>query len=142
MQAGVAKADGKEALPYGIRRRSILVSSGKKPLSCPKFPVPNEGRRTVVVAMQSSTQPNPSAPFNAWQRATAALRAAEHRGAAHPEIVQLAEQVIRTRNALVLDRLAAGWQPPDDILQQLISDEELLRERDDCTHSDTPASTA
>jgi hypothetical protein len=86
--------------------------------------------------MQSDAQPNPSAPFNAWQRATAALRTAEHRGAAHPAIVQLAEQVIRTRNALVLDRLAAGWQPPDDILQHLISDEELLREKDDCTQSD------
>ena len=84
-----------------------------------------------MAAEPSTTQPNPSAPFNAWQRATAALREAEHRGAPHAEIVQLAEQVIRARNALVLDRLDAGWQPHDDVLQRLISDEELLREKDD-----------
>ena len=85
---------------------------------------------------QSTAQPNPSAPFNAWQRANAALREAEHRGASHAELVRLAEQVIRSRNALVLDRLEAGWQPHDDVLQHLISDEELLRERDDSSHQD------
>jgi hypothetical protein len=89
-----------------------------------------------VVAAQTSSQPNPSAPFNAWQRATAALRDAEHRGASHADIVRLAEQVIRARNALVLDRLAAGWQPREDILNHLISDEDLLRERDDSSHQD------
>ncbi|HZV27639.1 MAG TPA: hypothetical protein VFG00_15280 [Acidothermaceae bacterium] len=88
-----------------------------------------------------SAQPNPSAPFNAWQRATAALREAEHRGATHGEVVPLAEQVIRTRNALVLDRLEAGWQPHDDVLQHLISDEELLRERDDSSYQEITAST-
>ncbi len=94
-----------------------------------------------MAAVQSNAQPNPSAPFNAWQRATAALRAAEHRAATHPEIVRLAEQVIRTRNALVLDRLAAGWEPRENVLHHLISDEELLREKDDCTHRDISAST-
>jgi methionine aminopeptidase len=94
-----------------------------------------------VAAVQSNTQPNPSAPFNAWQRATAALREAEHRGATHPEIVRLAEQVIRTRNALVLDRLQAGWQPHHDVLHHLISDEELLREKDDSSYQDITAST-
>ncbi len=89
----------------------------------------------------SSPQPNPSAPFNAWQRATAALRDAEHRAAPHPEIVRLAEQVIRTRNALVLDRLDAGWQPRDGVLQHLISDEELLREKDDSSYQDITASS-
>ena len=94
-----------------------------------------------MAGVQSNAQPNPSAPFNAWQRATAALREAEHRGATHPEIVRLAEQVIRTRNALVLDRLQAGWQPHHDVLHHLISDEELLREKDDSNYQDITAST-
>lgn len=94
-----------------------------------------------MAAAQTHPLPNPSAPFNAWQRATAALRAAEGRGAPHSEIVRLAEQVIRTRNALVLDRLAAGWQPRDDILNHLLSDEELLREKDDSDHHDISANT-
>ena len=94
-----------------------------------------------MAAVESNAQPNPSAPFNAWQRATAALREAEHRGATHPEIVRLAEQVIRTRNALVLDRLQAGWQPHHDVLHHLISDEELLREKDDSSYQDITAST-
>jgi hypothetical protein len=94
-----------------------------------------------VAAVQGSAQPNSSAPFNAWQRATAALREAEHRGASHAELVRLAEQVIRARNALVLDRLDAGWQPHDDVLQHLISDEELLREKDDSSYQDISAST-
>jgi hypothetical protein len=95
-----------------------------------------------VAAAQNNAQPNPSAPFNAWQRATAALREAEHRGAAHAEIVRLAEQVIRSRNALVLDRLEAGWQPHDDVLQHLISDEDLLREKDDSSYENITASTS
>jgi hypothetical protein len=94
-----------------------------------------------VVAAQSKTPPNPSAPFNAWQRATAALREAEHRSASHAEIVRLAEHVIRARNALVQDRLSAGWEPRDDTLHHLISDEELLREKDDSRHDDITAST-
>jgi hypothetical protein len=94
-----------------------------------------------VTATQSNVQPNPSAPFNAWQRATAALREAEHRGASHADVVRLAEQVIRTRNALVLDRLEAGWQPRGDVLHHLISDEELLREKDDSSQQDITAST-
>ena len=94
-----------------------------------------------MAGVQSNAQPNPSAPFNAWQRATAALREAEHRHATHAEIVRLAEQVIRTRNALVLDRLEAGWQPRDDVLHHLISDEELLREKDDSSYQDITAST-
>lgn len=94
-----------------------------------------------MVAAQSNAQPNPSAPFNAWKRATAALREAEHRGAAHAEIVRLAEHVIRTRNALVLDRLDAGWQPRDDVLHHLMSDEDLLREKDDSDQQDIAAIT-
>jgi hypothetical protein len=109
-------------------------------LSRLKFPGYQRRWRTDVASAHNSAQPNPSAPFNAWQRATAALREAEHRGAPHSEIVRLAEQVIRTRNALVLDRLEAGWQPHDDVLQHLISDEELLREKDDSSHQDITAS--
>jgi hypothetical protein len=77
--------------------------------------------------------PLPSQPFDDWQRATAALRAAEARGAPHAEIVRLAEEVIRTRNALTMDRVAAGWEPPDDILRRIGADEQLLAERDDAS---------
>jgi hypothetical protein len=77
--------------------------------------------------------PLPSQPFDDWQRATAALRAAEARRAPHTEIVRLAEDVIRTRNALTMDRMAAGWEPPDDILKHMDADEQLLSERDDAS---------
>jgi hypothetical protein len=43
--------------------------------------------------------------------------------------------VIRTRNALTLNRVYAGWEAPDDILKHLTADEQLLRERDDTTRS-------
>jgi hypothetical protein len=117
------------------------MGPGEMPVHASNPRVLSEGRRTSVAAPESHALPNPSAPFNAWQRTTAALRAAESRGAPHAEIVRLAEQVIRTRNALVLDRLAAGWQPRDDILRHLISDEDLLREKDDSAHHEIPAST-
>jgi hypothetical protein len=82
-------------------------------------------------ASESLPLPSPSAPFDAWQRATAALRAAETTGAPHNEIVRLSEQVIRARNALTLDRAEAGWEPPDDVLRHLVGDELLLQQRDD-----------
>ena len=92
-----------------------------------------------MAAADSHPRPNPSAPFNAWQRPP--QRFERQNTAAPPRgIVRLAEQVIRTRNALVLDRLEAGWQPHDDVLQHLISDEELLREKDDSSHQDITAS--
>jgi hypothetical protein len=84
-----------------------------------------------MTASESPELPSPSAPFDAWQRASAALRAAETSGAPHDEIVQLSEQVIRARNALTLDRAQAGWEPPDDVLRHLIGDELLLEQRDD-----------
>ena len=83
--------------------------------------------------MAVDTSPPASLPFHEWQRAVAALRAAEFRGDPHPEILRLAAKVIRTRNAMTVDRLRAGWHPPDDILKHLIVDEQLLRERDDTT---------
>lgn len=84
-----------------------------------------------MTASESPQLPSPSAPFDAWQRATTTLRAAEARGAPHDEIVHLSEQVIRARNALTLDRTQAGWDPPDDVLRHLIGDELLLQQRDD-----------
>ena len=82
-------------------------------------------------AAEATGLPSPAEPFDAWQRACAALRAAEARKAPHTEVVRLAEEVIRTRNALTMDRLQAGWQPRDDILRHLSADEDLLREGDD-----------
>lgn len=84
-----------------------------------------------MTASDDPQMPSPSEPFDAWQRASAALRAAEARGATHAEIVRLSEQVIRARNALTLDRTNAGWNPPDDVLRHLIGDEFLLTQRDD-----------
>jgi hypothetical protein len=79
--------------------------------------------------------PAASDPFRQWQRATAALRTAEALGADHADIMRLSADVIRTRNALTLDRVYAGWEAPDDILKHLTADEQLLRERDDTTRS-------
>ena len=70
-------------------------------------------------------------PFLEWQRAVAALKAAEARGAEHAEIVRLSTEVIRTRNEVTVDRLQAGWDPPDVVLQKLSVDDQLLREKDD-----------
>jgi len=61
------------------------------------------------------------------------LKDAETRGASHDEIVRLSAEVIRTRNAVTVDRLQAGWRAPDDILSRLTSDDQLLHERDDAT---------
>jgi hypothetical protein len=84
-----------------------------------------------VSAAEAPRPPSPAEPFDAWQRARAVLRAAEVRKAPHAEVVRLAEEVIRTRNALTIDRLEAGWQPREDILRHLSADEDLLREGDD-----------
>lgn len=75
--------------------------------------------------------PSASLPFQQWQRAVASLRSAEARGAPHTEILGLSAAVIRARNAMMVDRLQAGWRPSDDILQQLNVDEALLAEDDD-----------
>ncbi|HEY3923979.1 MAG TPA: hypothetical protein VGL75_05395 [Acidothermaceae bacterium] len=79
--------------------------------------------------------PSPSLPFQEWQRALAALRSAEARGDSHPEILRLSAEVIRTRNELTVDRLHAGWHPPDDILKHLTVDAHLLHEKDDTTRT-------
>ena len=79
------------------------------------------------------TDPAASDPFRHWQRAVAALRFAEARGGPHEEMVRLSAEVIRTRNEMTVDRLRAGWRPPDDILKHLTLDDQLLREKDDTT---------
>ena len=71
--------------------------------------------------------------FETWQRARAALREAERRGADYADILRLSAEVILARNELTVDRLQAGWHPPDDVLKHLVVDEQLLRETDDAT---------
>ncbi|HEY3926418.1 MAG TPA: hypothetical protein VGL75_17790 [Acidothermaceae bacterium] len=85
----------------------------------------------MTQTVRGDTDPAASEPFRQWQYAAAALKAAEARGASHAEIVQLSAAVIRTRNALTLDRVYAGWEAPDDILKHLTADEQLLHENDD-----------
>ena len=63
----------------------------------------------------------------------AELKTAEARGVDHDQILVLSERVIRARNALTVDRMQAGWSPPDDILNHLTVDDRLLRESDDHT---------
>jgi hypothetical protein len=74
---------------------------------------------------------DPVQPFRDWQEACARLRAAETLGGDYSDIVRLSAEVIRTRNALTLDQVRAGWSAPDDILRHLTLDERLLREKDD-----------
>ena len=85
----------------------------------------------MTQTVRGDTDPAASDPFRQWQRAVAALKAAEARGAPYDEIVRLSAEVIRARNELTVDRLQAGWQPPDDILKHLSLDDQLLREKDD-----------
>ncbi len=87
----------------------------------------------MTQTIRGDTDPAASDPFRQWQRAVATLKAAEARGAPHDEIVRLSAEVIRTRNELTVDRLQAGWRPPDDILRHLTVDDQLLREKDDTT---------
>lgn len=74
---------------------------------------------------------DPVQPFRDWQEAVAALRASESRGEDYASIVRLSTEVIRARNALTLNQLRAGWDPPGDILRHLKTDDQLLREKDD-----------
>jgi hypothetical protein len=76
----------------------------------------------------------PARPFDDWRRAVAALSAAEKSGAPHADLVRLSEEVIRTRNVLALDRLAAGMLLPEQTARYLPADERLLSEEDDTTH--------
>jgi hypothetical protein len=86
---------------------------------------------TQSVSGSSAATPAPSQPFRDWQRAINSLNSAEAHGAPHPTIVRLAAEVIRTRNALTVDRLEAGWLAPPDVLRRLAADARLLNEKDD-----------
>jgi hypothetical protein len=77
-----------------------------------------------------------SLPFREWKAATEALRRAESRGAPHVELVRLSEAVIRTRNVLTQDWLAAGLALPEQDAIRAAVDEELLRQPDDTTFPD------
>lgn len=80
------------------------------------------------------TSDAPARPFDDWRRAVAALAAGEKSGAPHADLVRLSEEVIRTRNVLALDRLAAGMLLPEQTARYLPLDERLLSEQDDTTH--------
>jgi hypothetical protein len=69
-------------------------------------------------------------PFREWQRATAALHAAERRGADHLELVTLSEAVIRAHHEVVLHRAAAG----EDMAGYAERDAALLDQSDDRNH--------
>jgi hypothetical protein len=79
----------------------------------------------------------PARPFDDWRHAVAALLAAEKSGAPHADLVRLSEEVIRTRNVLALDRLAAGMPLPEVTARYLPSDERLLAEEDDTAHDNS-----
>jgi|GEM_PF-5250054 hypothetical protein len=76
----------------------------------------------------------PSRPFDDWRRAVAALSRGEKLGAPHAELLRLSAEVIRTRNVLALDRLAAGLPLPEETARHLPLDEWLLSEEDDTAH--------
>jgi len=69
--------------------------------------------------------------FRDWQKACAIRRVAETRGDYNTDIVRSSGEVVRTRNALTLDRLRAGRNAPEDIVRHLTLDDLLLREKDD-----------
>ncbi|HZV26502.1 MAG TPA: hypothetical protein VFG00_09440 [Acidothermaceae bacterium] len=68
--------------------------------------------------------------FDDWQRASAALRDAEAHGASNSEVLALAEDVLRARVAVMRDRIAAGWQPSDEVMHDLEVDTQLMHEAD------------
>jgi hypothetical protein len=82
---------------------------------------------TVPPASDASSM---SQLFDEWQRAGAALRHAEEHGAKDDEILPLAEEVLRTRVAVLRDRIAAGWEPSDEVMRGLDVDAQLMREAD------------
>jgi hypothetical protein len=93
-------------------------------------------------AIDEATSDDPMQLFRDWQAACASLRAAETRGDVHAEIVRLSVEVIRTRNAVTLDRLHAGWNAPENVVRHLTLDDLLLREKDDAALSGNPPPSA
>jgi hypothetical protein len=82
------------------------------------------------MATPAPASTGPSQPFDEWKRAGAALRTAELRGAGDDEVLPLAEDVLRARVAVLRDRIAAGWQPSDEVMRELEVDAQLVREAD------------
>jgi hypothetical protein len=93
-------------------------------------------------AINEASNDDPLQSFRDWQKACAIRRVAETRGDDNSDIVRLSGEVIRTRNALTLDRLHAGWNAPDEILRHLTLDDQLLREGDDTALSRNPPLSA
>jgi hypothetical protein len=82
-------------------------------------------------AINEASNDDPLQSFRDWQKACAIRRVAETRGDDNRDIVRLSGEVVRTRNALILDRLRAGRNAPEDIVRHLTLDDLLLREKDD-----------
>ncbi|HEY3922989.1 MAG TPA: hypothetical protein VGL75_00335 [Acidothermaceae bacterium] len=82
-------------------------------------------------AINVASNDDPVQSFRDWQRACAIRRVSEARGDDNSDIVRLPGEVIRTRNALTLDRLRAAREVPEDIVRHLTLDDLLLREKDD-----------
>lgn len=68
--------------------------------------------------------------FDEWQRAGVALRTAEAHGSSDDDLLSLAEDVLKARVAVMRDRIAAGWQPSDEVMHELEVDTQLVREAD------------
>jgi len=85
---------------------------------------------------------DPLRSFRNWLDACSSLRLAEMCGDDYSDLVRLSAEVIRTRNALTLDQVAAGWNAPDEVLRHLTLDDQLLRERDDMALSSNPPPSA
>jgi hypothetical protein len=68
--------------------------------------------------------------FTAWAAACTQLRLAEQRGDDSDRTLDLSEIVLRTRNILTRERMAAGWAPSDAVLRDLERDEHLFHESD------------
>ena len=93
-------------------------------------------------AINEASDDDPLQSFRDWQKACAIRRVTETLGDDHSDIVRLSGEVIRTRNALTMDQVHAGWNPPDEILRHLTLDDQLLREGDDTALSRNPPLSA
>jgi len=86
--------------------------------------------------MAPSAVPTPAAAsrlsqlFDERQRASPALHGAEARGASDDEVLPLAEAALRARVAVLRDRIAAVWQPSDEVMRDLEVDDQLVHEAD------------
>jgi hypothetical protein len=94
-------------------------------------PDPDACEHLMKQAWSTAAKQDSLQAFRDWQTAIAALRAAEGRRDPHIDTLRLSTDVIRTRNALTLDQVQAGWDPPDAILRHLSTDQQLLLAHDD-----------